>query len=122
MWHVNLYNVLFTVNNVVLIIIGIPFILQFVYMFLCWLPKKKYPKSEKKNKICVLIPAHNEEELSKRKKVKNLIASLKKEDPQVESNIFKSVENVNLSTVIAYKDKSGIKHNFLDDYKEKKDD
>ena len=63
MWHVNLYNVLFTINNVVLIIIGIPFILQFVYMFLCWLPKKKFPKSEKKNKICVLIPAHNEEDV-----------------------------------------------------------
>ena len=49
---------------------------------------------------------------SKRKKVKELIASLAKEDPQVEQNIFKSVENVNLSTVIAYKDKDGIKHRF----------
>ena len=37
----------------------------------------------------------------------------------VEANIFKSVENVNLSTVIAYKEK-GIKHHFLDDYDNKK--
>ena len=37
-------------------------------------------------------------------------------NPQVEQNIFKSVENVNLSTVIAYKDKEGKKHNFLDEY------
>ena len=49
---------------------------------------------------------------SKRKKVKELIRALKTEDPEIEQNIFKSVENVNLSTVIAYKDKNGIKHYF----------
>ncbi len=48
----------------------------------------------------------------KRKKVKNLIYALKKEDPEIEQNIFKSVENVSLSTVIAYKDKSGVRHRF----------
>lgn len=53
---------------------------------------------------------------SKRKKVKELIKSLKQEDPQIEGNIFKSVENVNLSTVIAYKDKNNVRHHFLDDY------
>ena len=53
---------------------------------------------------------------SKRKKVKELIKFLKKEDPQIEGNIFKSVENVNLSTVIAYKDKHNVRHHFLDDY------
>lgn len=30
-------------------------------------------------------------------------------------NIFKSIENVNLSTVIAYK-KDGVKHSFLEEY------
>lgn len=63
MWHVTLYNVLTTINNVLLILIGIPFILQFIYMFLFWIPKKKFPKSEDKKKICVLIPAHNEEDV-----------------------------------------------------------
>jgi tRNA(Ile)-lysidine synthase TilS/MesJ/rhodanese-related sulfurtransferase len=53
---------------------------------------------------------------SKRKKVKMLIEKLKNEDPQIESNIFRSVENVNLSTVIAYKDENGEKHNFKDTY------
>lgn len=48
----------------------------------------------------------------KRKKVKNLIRTLAKEDEGIEQNIFKSVENVNLSTVIAYKDKDGVKHYF----------
>ncbi|MBQ8451787.1 MAG: ATPase [Clostridia bacterium] len=53
---------------------------------------------------------------SKRKKVKNLIAKLASEDPQIEGNIFRSVENVNLSTIIAYKDKEGNEHNFKDEY------
>lgn len=53
---------------------------------------------------------------SKRQEVKRLIAELAKKDSQIESNIFKSVENVNLSTIIAYKDKNGEKHNFKDEY------
>ena len=52
---------------------------------------------------------------SKRMEVKNLIRELKKTNPYIEKNIFKSVENVNLDTIIAYK-KDDIKHNFLDDY------
>ena len=55
------------------------------------------------------------EHTSKRVEVKNLIRQLKETNPFVESNIFKSVENVNLSTVIAYK-QGGVKHHFLDDY------
>ncbi len=51
---------------------------------------------------------------SKRKKVKELIRSLSKDDPQIEQNIFRSVENVNLSTVIAYKDRRGFRHSFKD--------
>lgn len=53
---------------------------------------------------------------SKRAKVKEIIKSIKKDDPQIEGNIFKSVENVNLSTIIAYKDKQNAVHHFLDDY------
>lgn len=53
---------------------------------------------------------------SKRHKIKKLIADLAKDDPQIEYNIFRSVENVNLSTIIEYKDKDGNKHNFKDDY------
>ena len=33
----------------------------------------------------------------------------------IEKNIFRSVENVNLNTIIAYK-KDGVKHHFLDEY------
>lgn len=52
---------------------------------------------------------------SKRLEVKNLIREMKKTNPYVEGNIFKSVENVNLSTVIAYK-KDDVKHHFLETY------
>lgn len=56
-----------------------------------------------------------EENLSKRMEIKELIRTLKKTNPFVEGNIFKSVENVGLNTVVAYK-KDGVKHHFLDDY------
>lgn len=56
--------------------------------------------------------------VSKRMEVKHLIAELRKINPQVDKNIFRSVENVNLNTLIAYKDKNGT-HNFLDTYNEK---
>lgn len=52
---------------------------------------------------------------SKRLEIKKLIADLKKVNPFVESNIFRSVENVNLSTVVAYKE-DGVRHHFLEKY------
>ena len=55
---------------------------------------------------------------SKRMEVKRLIRELKKTNPYVESNIFKSVANVNLNTIIAYKEQ-GVTHHFLDHYDEK---
>ena len=63
----------------------------------------------------------NEENLSKRKEIKELIATLKKVNPYVEGNIFKSVENVNLDTVVAYKSKVE-KHHLLDTYDEKSEE
>ncbi len=55
------------------------------------------------------------ENTSKRREIKQLIRQLKQINPFVENNIFKSVENVNLSTVIAYK-QEGVRHHFLEDY------
>lgn len=52
---------------------------------------------------------------SKRAEIKELIHTLEKQSPYVAKNIFRSVENVNLNTVIAYK-KDGVRHHFLDDY------
>ena len=59
--------------------------------------------------------AHDEENASKRLEIKQLIKDLKKVNPFVEGNIFKSVENVNLKTIVAYKDDEG-KHLFLEHY------
>lgn len=56
---------------------------------------------------------------SKRMEIKQLIKDMKKVNPYVEGNIFKSVYNVSLGTVIKYKDKDGVKHNFLENYDEK---
>ena len=52
---------------------------------------------------------------SKRAEIKDLIRELRKKNPYIEKNIFRSVENVNLNTVIGYK-KDGVRHHFLDEY------
>ena len=54
---------------------------------------------------------------SKRAEIKELIHSLEKKSPYIAKNIFRSVENVNLNTVIAYT-KAGVRHHFLDHYDE----
>lgn len=54
---------------------------------------------------------------SKRMEIKELIRELKEKNPCIEKNIFRSVENVNLNTVIAYKH-NGVRHHFLEDYDE----
>ena len=60
---------------------------------------------------------NNEENRSKRVEIKELIRTLKQKNPFVEGNIFKSVENVNLDTVVEYKT-GGVRHNFLERYDE----
>lgn len=52
---------------------------------------------------------------SKRAEIKELIHELAEKNPVIEKNIFRSVENVNLSTVIAYK-QDGVTHHFLTTY------
>ena len=61
---------------------------------------------------------NNEENRSKRVEIKELIKTLKQINPYVERNIFKSVENVNLDTVICYK-QNGEKRSFLEGYDNK---
>ena len=58
---------------------------------------------------------NNEETRSKRQEIKMLIQELKQRNPDVEAHIFRSVENVCLDTVIAYK-QHGRKVHFLDTY------
>ena len=52
---------------------------------------------------------------SKRLEMKRLIRELKNKNPNIDYNIYKALDNVNLDCVVGYK-KSGEKHSFLDDY------
>ena len=52
---------------------------------------------------------------SKRQEMKALIRHFRQVNPHIETNIFKSVENVNLDACIGYV-KGGVRHHFLDEY------
>ena len=52
---------------------------------------------------------------SKRQEMKNLVKQFEQVNPHIAMNIFRSVENVNLKTIIAYKE-DGVTHHFLDTY------
>ena len=55
---------------------------------------------------------------SKRLETKNLIKELRKKYEDIDINIFRSVEDVNLNTIIGYH-KDDFEYNFLDDYDKK---
>ena len=57
----------------------------------------------------------DERTVSKRMVIKQLIAKLAEENPQIEKNIFRSVENINLNKIISYQ-KDHVTHSFLDGY------
>lgn len=61
------------------------------------------------------VSPDDKESDSKRLETKRLIRELKKSNPHIEANIFNSMRNVNVDTVIAYK-KDGVIHRFTDDY------
>lgn len=51
----------------------------------------------------------------KRHRVKQLIKEFRKENPNIDQNIFTSAKNVDLSAVIAYR-AGGVRHSFLEEY------
>lgn len=55
---------------------------------------------------------------SKRQEMKTLIKRFRQISPYIENNIFNSMENINLDTVISYK-KDGVTHHFLETYDDK---
>ena len=55
---------------------------------------------------------------SKRREIKNLIRDIKKVNPNVDMNIFKALDNVNVDGVLTYKI-NGERHSFLDNYDKK---
>ena len=60
----------------------------------------------------------NDDGISKRKEMKKLINNLRKINPDVDYNIFKALDNINLNCVLGTK-KDGVYKSFLDDYDEK---
>ncbi|MBE6740573.1 MAG: tRNA 2-thiocytidine biosynthesis protein TtcA [Ruminococcaceae bacterium] len=57
------------------------------------------------------------EGLSKRREIKNLIANIKKTNPNVDDNIFRSLHNVNLSQIVGFREADkGELHSFLENY------
>ena len=66
--------------------------------------------------------AYNEG-MSKRKEIKGLIKEIKRINPNVDDNLFRSMHNVNLATMPGYRDSdSGSIHSFLERYEEKHGD
>ena len=56
---------------------------------------------------------------SKRKEMKELIKNLRKVNPNVDQNIFKALENVNINCIMGWH-KDGKEYSFLDEYEVKK--
>ena len=61
--------------------------------------------------------ASREEHTSKRQEVKRLLRTLHETNPVAEQNVFGSIHNVQLDTMVGWKYK-GEEHSFLDDYDE----
>lgn len=78
----------------------------------------KYCNLEFLNCACKFTEKSKLENNSKRKEIKELINNLRKTNPYIETNIYKSSKNVNLDAIIEYK-QDGVRHNFLDRYDEK---
>lgn len=67
---------------------------------------------------CSVTDRENEDFGSKRAEVKALLADLRKRNDQIDINIFRSAENVNLETIIGYHKGNDIT-TFLDDYEKR---
>ena len=64
---------------------------------------------------CSVTDSQSEEFGSKRAEVKALVAQLRQTNSQIDINIFRSAENVNLETIIGYR-KGDKQVSFLDEY------
>ena len=82
-----------------------------------WVKKHELEFIQCACKVTEKINENKENEFleSKRAEVKKLIKELRKDYDKIDMNIFRSVQNVNLDTIISYR-KKGEVHHFLDDY------
>ena len=75
----------------------------------------KYCELEFLNCACKFTEKSQIENISKRKEIKKMISELRKINPYIETNIYKSSKNVNIDALIEYKH-NGVRYNFLDRY------
>lgn len=84
------------------------------YSIISW---AKYNNLEFINCACKFTERVNnsDESVSKRKEMKELIKHLRELNPDIDYNIFKSLDNINLNCVLGTK-KNGIYKSFMDEY------
>ena len=58
----------------------------------------------------------NVEDASKRKQMKKLIEEFRKENKNIDNNIFNAMGNINMSCILGYRDIDGNEHEFVDYY------
>lgn len=77
----------------------------------------KYNKLEFINCACKFTEKNSKEnnDASKRKEMKKLINELRKTNPNIDTNIFKALDNINMNCILGWH-KDGTKHSFLDEY------
>lgn len=51
------------INNIFLVLCGIAFAVQIIYVLFFWIRPRKYPKAQKQHRFGIIIPARNEEEV-----------------------------------------------------------
>lgn len=77
---------------------------------------KNYNNLDFLNCACKFTDEVDKKEMeSKREEIKNLIRELKKVNPEVDHNIFKAMDNINLNCALGYK-KDNMYTSFLDDF------
>ena len=80
---------------------------------ICW---RKYNELTFLNCACKFTEKSAEQDgLSKRKEIKELIDELRSVNPSVDLNIFKALDNVNMNCILGWH-KDGEKYSFLDEY------
>ena len=62
--------------------------------------------------------AVDKEGISKRKEMKELVKNFKKINPEIDNNIFKALDNINMNCILGWH-KDGEDHSFLDEYKDR---
>lgn len=84
------------------------------YSIISW---AKYNNLEFINCACKFTEkvSNSDESISKRKEMKELVKHLRELNPDIDYNIFKSLDNINLNCVLGTK-KNGVYKSFMDEY------